>query len=132
MQEYAYLCSVKMNTRFKKNTKVFDIMVTAVSGTLSVAVMLYAVYYFGLEEAWSELILNTFYIACLAMIWMYFFIFIIDALIATFYNFDVMFYESIDEYSNYMLTEIWIRPAISYGLVACFVTESEEDTNPDQ
>ena len=121
-----------MNTRFKKNTKVFDIMVTAVSGTLSVAEMLYAVYYFGLEEAWSELILNTFYIACLAMIWMYFFIFIIDALIATFYNFDVMFYESIDEYSNYMLTEIWIRPAISYGLVACFVTESEEDTNPDQ
>jgi len=203
LQEYAYLCSVKMNTRFKKNTKVFDIMVTAVSGTLSVAVMLYAVYYFGLEEAWSELILNTFYIACLAMIWMYFFnyrintrqfnywssislgitvllrdilfppplasyplhlicftlsvlllcmltyfyarkdwqsytkgnlwfIFIIDALIATFYNFDVMFYESIDEYSNYMLTEIWIRPAISYGLVACFVTESEEETNSNQ
>ena len=37
-----------MNTRFKKNAKVFDIMVTVVSGTLSVAVMLYAVYYFGL------------------------------------------------------------------------------------
>ena len=31
-----------------------------------------------------------------------------------------------------LLTEIWIRPAISYGLVACFVTESEEDTNPNQ
>ena len=192
-----------MNTRFKKNTKVFDIMVTAVSGTLSVAVMLYAVYYFGLEEAWSELILNTFYIACLAMIWMYFFnyrittrqfnywcsislgitvllrdilfppplasyplhltcftlsvlllctltyfyarkdwqsytkgnlwlIFVIDALIATFYHFDIMYYESLDEYTNYMLTEIWIRPAISYGLVACFVTGSEEDTNPNQ
>ena len=192
-----------MNTRFKKNTKVFDIMVTAVSGTLSVAVMLYAVYYFGLEEAWSELILNTFYIACLAMIWMYFFnyrittrqfnywcsislgitvllrdilfppplasyplrltcftlsvlllctltyfyarkdwqsytkgnlwlIFVIDALIATFYHFDIMYYESLDEYTNYMLTEIWIRPAISYGLVACFVTESEEDTNSNQ
>lgn len=192
-----------MNTRFKKNTKVFDIMVTAVSGTLSVGVMLYAVYYFGLEEAWPELVLNLFYIACLAMIWMYFFnyriatrqfnywcsislgitvllrdilfppplasyplhlvcftlsvmllcmltyfyarkdwqsytkgnlwlIFVIDALIATFYHFDVMFYESIDEYTNYILTEIWIRPAISYGLVACFVTESEGETNPNQ
>ena len=192
-----------MNTRFKKNTKVFDIMVTAISGTLSVGVMLYAVYYFGLEEAWPELVLNLFYIACLAMIWMYFFnyrittrqfnywcsislgitvllrdilfppplvsyplhlicftlsvlllctltyfyarkdwqsytkgnlwlIFVIDALIATFYHFDVMFYESIDEYTNYILTEIWIRPAISYGLVACFVTESEGETNPNQ
>ena len=59
-------------------------------------------------------------------------IFVIDALIATFYHFDIMYYESLDEYTNYMLTEIWIRPAISYGLVACFVTESEEDTNPNQ
>jgi succinate dehydrogenase hydrophobic anchor subunit len=59
-------------------------------------------------------------------------IFVIDALIATFYHFDIMYYESLDEYTNYMLTEIWIRPAISYGLVACFVTESEEDTNSNQ
>jgi len=176
-------------------------MVTAISGMLSVGVTLHAVYYFGFEEAWPELVLNAFYIACLAMIWMYFFnyrintrqfnywcsillgitvllrdilfppplasyplrlicftlsvqllctltyfyarkewksytkgnlwlIFVIDALIATFYHFDIMYYEPIDEYTNYMLTEIWIRPAISYGLVACFVTESEEETNP--
>ena len=191
-----------MQTRFKKNAKIFDIVITAVGGTLSVGVMLYAVLYFGLGNTWPELVLNMFYIASLVMIWMYFFnrldsfsfnywcsisvgitvllrdilfapplayrslhllclslsvlllcmltyfyarkdwqsytkgnlwfIFIIDALIATFYNFDVMFYESIDEYSNYMLTEIWIRPAISYGLVACFVTESEEETNSNQ
>ena len=190
-----------MNTRFKKKAKVFDIMVTAISGMLSVGVTLHAVYYFGFKEAWPELVLNAFYIACLAMIWMYFFnyrintrqfnywcsillgitvllrdilfppplasyplrlicftlsvqllctltyfyarkewksytkgnlwlIFVIDALIATFYHFDIMYYEPIDEYTNYMLTEIWIRPAISYGLVACFVTESEEETNP--
>ena len=31
-----------------------------------------------------------------------------------------------DEYTNYMLTEIWIRPTITYGLVACFVTEVEK------
>ena len=28
--------------------------------------------------------------------------------------------------TNYMLTEIWIRPTITYGLVACFVTEVEK------
>ena len=29
-------------------------------------------------------------------------------------------------YTNYFLTEIWIRPTITYGLVACFVTEKRE------
>jgi len=33
----------------------------------------------------------------------------------------------VDEYTNYYLTEIWIRPTISYGLVACFVTELTEN-----
>jgi hypothetical protein len=185
-----------MQTRFKKGTKIFDIVVTAVGGTLSVAVMLYGVFHFGLRETWPELVLNVFYVACLAMIWMYFFncristqhfnywcsisvgltillrdilfppplanyafhlscltlavlllytltyfyarknwksytkdnlwiIFIIDALIATIYNIDISFFEPADEYTNYLLTEIWIRPTITYGLVACFVTETE-------
>ena len=39
---------------------------------------------------------------------------------------DIMYFESVDEYTNYMLTEIWIRPTITYGLVACFVTEMQE------
>ena len=184
-----------MKTRFKKGTKIFDIVITAVGGTLSVAVILYGVFHFGLSETWPELVLNVFYIACLVMIWMYFFgsrrittqqfnywcsvsvgmtvllrdilfppplanyplhlscltlsvlllctltyfyarknwrsytklnlwsVFIIDALIAALYQFDIMCYESVDEYTNYMLTEIWIRPTITYGLVACFVTE---------
>jgi len=185
-----------MQTRFKKGTKIFDIVVTAVGGTLSVAVMLYGVFHFGLRETWPELVLNIFYVACLAMIWMYFFncristqhfnywcsisvgltillrdilfppplanyafhlscltlavlllytltyfyarknwksytkdnlwiIFIIDALIATIYNIDISFFEPVNEYTNYLLTEIWIRPTITYGLVACFVTETE-------
>ena len=62
-----------MQTRFKKGTKIFDIVITAVSGILSVVVMLYGVAYFGLKEAWPELVLNLFYVACLAMIGMYFF-----------------------------------------------------------
>jgi hypothetical protein len=183
-----------MKTRFKKNAKIFDIGITAVAGMVSVGMMLYGVFYFGLGEAWPELVLNLFYIACLAMIWMYFFdrldtlrfnywcsisvgmtvllrdilfppplaffslrltclilsvlllctltffyarkewrsytkrnlwvICIIDMLIAALYNYDI-YIEPINEYTNYLLTEIWIRPTITYGLVACFVTESE-------
>lgn len=186
-----------MKTRFKKNAKIFDIVITAVGGTLSVGVMLYAAFHFGLAEVWPELVLNMFYIACLAMIWMYFFnsrrittqqfnywcsifvgitvllrdilfapplnyyaiqlaclvlsvlllcmltffyarknwqsytkrnlwaICIVDMIIAALYNYDI-YIEPINEYTDYMLTEIWIRPTITYGLVACFVTEVEK------
>ncbi len=182
-----------MQTRFKTKGKIFDIGITAVAGMLSVVVMLYGVFHFGLPEAGPELVLNLFYIACLVMIWMYFFnrldslhfnywcsilvgitvllrdilfaphlakyplhlacftlsvlllctltyfyarkdwksysksnlwaIFVIDMVIATLYNIDIMYFEATDEYTNYLLTEIWIRPTITYGLVACFVTE---------
>ena len=182
-----------MQTRFTKKAKVFDIGITAVAGMLSVGVMLYGVFHFGLPEALPELVLNLFYIACLVMIWMYFFnrldshhfnywcsvlvgitvllrdilfapslayyslhlacltlsvlllctltyfyarknwksytkrnlwmICVIDMIIAALYNLDI-YLEPISEYTNYMLTEIWIRPTITYGLVACFVTES--------
>ena len=186
-----------METRFKKGTKVFDIGITFVAALLSVGVMLYGVAHFGLQDAWPELVLNIFYLACLVMIGMYFFnfhitthqfnywcsisigitvllrdilfappmanlalrsacftlsvlllctltyfyarrewksytkrnlwvIFAIDALIATLYQFDIMYFEAVEEASNYMLTEIWIRPSITYGMVACFVTEKAE------
>ncbi len=186
-----------MQTRFKKGAKVFDIIITAIGGTLSVGVMLYAVFHFGLAESWPELVLNLFYIACLVMIWMYFFnsrlitthqfnywcsislgmtvllrdilfappltyyslhlvcltlsvlllctltyfyarknwksytkgnlwvICVIDILIASLYQLDI-YLEPTDEFTNYMLTEIWIRPTITYGMVACFVTEVEQ------
>ena len=187
-----------MKTRFKKNAKVFDIGITAVAAIVSVGVMLYAIGHYGLQEAWPELVLNLFYIACLVMIGMYFFNYrittqqfnywcsicmgmtvllrdilfppplaffslhliclvlsvlllcmltffyarknwqsytkrnlwvlcIIDILIATLYNYDI-YIEPINEYTNYSLTEIWIRPTITYALVACFVTERESDT----
>lgn len=184
-----------MNTRFKKGAKVFDIVITAVGGMVSVGVMLYAVGHFGLREAWPELVLNLFYVACLSMIGMYFFnrldsqrfnywcsicvgmtvllrdilfapplanyalhlicltlsvlllcmltffyarkdwrsytkrnlwtICVVDMLIAALYNYDI-YIEPLNEYTNYLLTEIWIRPTITYGLVACFVTEKEK------
>jgi hypothetical protein len=181
-----------MKTRFKKNAKVFDIGITAVAGMVSVGIMLYGVAHFGLQKAWPELVINLFYIACLVMIWMYFFnrmdthrfnywcsisvgmavllrdilfapplayyalhlscltlsvlllcmltffyarknwksysksnlwtICVIDIIIAALYNWAI-YLEPFDEYTNYYLTEIWIRPTITYGLVACFVTE---------
>ena len=187
-----------MQTRFKKNAKVFDIVITSVAATLSVGIMLYGIGHFGLSETWPELILNLFYIACLVMIGMYFFnsrrittqqfnywcsvsvgttvllrdilfapplanyalhlsclmlavlllcmltffyarkdwksytkrnlwvIFVVDMLIAALYNWDI-YLEPIHESTDYLLTEIWIRPTITYGLVACFVTETEKE-----
>ena len=52
---------------------------------------------------------------------------IIDMLIATLYNLDI-YLEPTSEYTNYMLTEIWIRPTITYGLVACFITEAKAES----
>ena len=52
-------------------------------------------------------------------------IFIVDVLIATLYNYDLLI-DTIDEATGYLMTEIWIRPTITYGLVACFVTETNE------
>lgn len=46
--------------------------------------------------------------------------------IAALYNLDI-YIEPINEYTPYLLTEIWIRPTITYGLVACFVSETEDD-----
>ena len=180
-----------MEIRFKKKSEIFDVGITAVAAVLSVGVMLFGIWHFGLDKTWPELVLNLFYIACLVMMWRYFFngpittnqfnywcsvclgatvllrdilfgphlayysiqlacltlsvalimlltyfyarkdwetytkrnlwlIFIVDLLIAVLYNVDILL-EPGDEYTAYLLTEIWIRPTISYGLVACFV-----------
>ncbi len=184
-----------MGIRFKNKSDIFNVLVTAIAAVLSVGVMLFGVWHFGLEKTWPELVLNLFYIACIVMIWMYFFngpittkqfnywctlnvgmtvllrdvlfapplvnyplhlicltlsvvlllmltffyarkdwktysksnlwaICIIDVVIATLYNIDI-FLETPDEYSTYLMVEIWIRPTITYGLVACFVKEKE-------
>ena len=52
------------------------------------------------------------------------FLFIIDMVIAGLYNY-VIYRNPINEYTNYLLVEIWIRPTLIYGLVACFVSEKE-------
>ena len=52
-------------------------------------------------------------------------LFMVDSIIAILYHY-VIRHNPINEYTNYMLTEIWIRPTIIYGLVACFVSGKEE------
>ena len=184
-----------IETRFKKKSQIIDIAITTVALVLSLGTMLYGISHFGLAEAWPELVLNLFYIACFVMMAMYFFkrldsmrfnywssvcvgitillrdilfpppldnypihlicltlavilllmftffyarkdwksytkrnlwlLFIIDMVIAGLYNY-VIYISPINEYTNYLLTEIWIRPTIIYGLVACFVSGKED------
>lgn len=52
-------------------------------------------------------------------------IFLVDVVIAALYNYD-LYIEPTEIYTDYLLIEIWIRPTITYGMVACFVTEVEE------
>jgi len=62
-----------MEVRFKNKSDIFNIVVTAVAAALSVGIMLYGVWHYGVLNTWPELVLNLFYIACLVMMWMYFF-----------------------------------------------------------
>ena len=52
-------------------------------------------------------------------------IFIVDTVIAALYNY-VIYLEPINESTDYLLVEIWIRPTITYGLVACFISATKE------
>lgn len=180
--------------RFRKKTNIFNVAFTGLSAMLSVGIVLYGVGHFGISVAWAEIVLNVFYIACIVMMWLYFFkcidrnrfnywtsmclgmtillrdiifapplmnialnkiclalavyelllltffyarkkwetyrksdlwlILIVDVVIALLYNYD-SFLESKPENALYIMTEIWIRPTITYGLVACFVTETK-------
>ena len=191
-----------MDVRFKEKSKIFDVGITAVGPVFSIGTVLYGVFQLGLRETWPELVLNLFYIACVVMIWMYFFKFritfmqfnywcsmcvgaavllrdilfppplayyalhlaclvlsvllllmltyfyarkewktyskrnlwmicIIDMVISALYCYDI-YLEPINEYTNYLLTEIWIRPTITYGLLACFVSETKENQSSTQ
>ena len=75
--------------------------------------LLFALVFFYARKTWKSYTKRNLWLIC-----------IIDMIIAALYNLDI-YLEPTSEYTNYMLTEIWIRPTITYGLVACFVTEVE-------
>ena len=82
--------------------------------TLSVLLLLMLTFFYARKD-WKS------YTKC--NLWM---LFIIDSVIAGIYNY-VISSNPINEYTNYLLVEIWIRPTLIYGLVACFVSEKEEE-----
>ena len=81
--------------------------------TLSVALILMLTYFYARKD-WKTYTKRN--------LWM---IFIVDLIIATIYNI-VILMEPADEYSTYLMVEIWIRPTITYGLVACYVKGTKE------
>lgn len=80
--------------------------------TLSVALLVLFTYFYARKD-WKRYTKRN--------LWL---LFIIDTAIAGLYNY-VIFRNPINEYTNYLLTEIWIRPTLIYGLVACFASEKE-------
>lgn len=81
--------------------------------TLSVALLLLLTFFYARKE-WKTYSKRNLWMIC-----------ILDMLIAALYHLDITL-EPANEYTAYLLTEIWIRPTITYGLVACFVSETKE------
>ena len=144
-----------MEVRFKKKSDAVNIVITALAAVISVVMMIYGVITLGLKGTWPELVLNIFYIACLVMMWMYFFkwgittkqfnywctlnigvtVLLRDILfapplanfpLALLYQIDILI-EPSDQFTTYLMVEIWIRPTITYGLVACYVNEASSE-----
>ena len=80
--------------------------------SLSVLLLLMLTYFYARKE-WQTYSKRNLWMIC-----------IIDTVIAALYTLDI-YLEPTNEYTNYLLTEIWIRPTITYGLVACFVSETK-------
>ena len=78
--------------------------------TLSVLLLLMLTFFYARKD-WESYTKRT--------LWM---LFIIDMVIAGLYHY-VIYLNPVNEYTTYLMTEIWIRPTIIYGLVACFVSE---------
>ena len=81
--------------------------------TLSVLLLLMLTFFYARKE-WQTYSKRNLWMIC-----------IIDTVIAALYHYDIV-HEPVSEYTAYLLTEIWIRSAITYGLVACFVSEKED------
>ena len=81
--------------------------------SFSVLLLLMLTYFYARKE-WQTYSKRNLWMIC-----------IIDTVIAALYTYDISI-EPVNEYTEYLLTEIWIRPTITYGLVACFVSEAKK------
>ncbi len=80
---------------------------------LSVFLIMLLTYFYARKE-WKTYSKNNLWLIC-----------IIDMAIAILYTIDILI-TPVNEYTEFSLTEIWIRPTITYGLVSCFVAEAKE------
>jgi hypothetical protein len=81
--------------------------------TLSVVLLIMLTYFYARKD-WKSYTKRN--------LWM---LFIVDMVIAGLYNY-VIYTNAVNEYTGYLLIEIWIRPTLIYGLVACYASEREE------
>ena len=86
--------------------------------TLSVLLVLMLTFFYARKD-WQSYTKGNLWMIC-----------IVDMIIAALYNYDI-YLEPQDEYTDYLLIEIWIRPTITYGMVACFVKEKKEAIKQD-
>ena len=116
--QFNYWCSICVGTTvllrdilFAPPLAFFGIKIAC--RALSVLLVLMLTFFYARKE-WQTYSKRNLWMIC-----------IIDMVIAALYNYDI-YLEPVNEYTSYLLTEIWIRPTITYGLVACFVSETEK------
>ena len=117
-QQFNYWCSVCIGVAillrdilFPPQLAYYSIHLATL--VLSVSLLLMLTFFYSRKE-WKTYSKANLWMIC-----------VIDLTIAILYNVDIAL-EATNEYTNYLLVEIWIRPTISYGLVACFVKETKE------
>ena len=87
--------------------------ITLACRALSVLLILMLTYFYARKD-WKMYSKRNLWMIC-----------IVDMVLAALYMVDI-YLEPSNQYTEYMLTEIWIRPSITYGLVACYVSGKEE------
>ena len=82
--------------------------------TLSVLLLVMLTYFYARKE-WKTYSKRNLWMIC-----------IVDMAIAGLYTYAI-YLEPVNEYTGYLATEIWIRPTITYGMVACYMLEAEKN-----
>lgn len=64
-----------MKTRFEKKGKILDVVMAATSAMLSITMIIYGIFHFGMDNEFlmRGIVLSFIYLACVIMTWMYFF-----------------------------------------------------------
>ena len=116
--QFNYLCSVCVGVTILLRDILFapplaSFVIHLACLSLSVLLLLMLTFFYARKE-WQTYSKRNLWMIC-----------IIDMVIAGLYTYAI-YMEPVNEYTSYLFTEIWIRPTITYGMVACFVSEGRE------